>query len=72
MTKFISIFTVLLMLMALSAHAARDEATARAIWTFDEGNAADTSGNNVNGNLVGDSSSCRRYRRKSVSIRRDR
>lgn len=54
MTKFISIFSVLLMLIAVSVYAARDEATARAIWNFDEGNATDTSGNNVNGQLVGD------------------
>ena len=53
MTKFISIFSVLLMLIAVSVYAARDEATARAIWNFDEGDAADTSGNNVNGRLVG-------------------
>ena len=42
MTKFISIFSVLLMLIAVSVYAARDEATARAIWNFDEGDAADT------------------------------
>ena len=53
MTKFISILSVLLMLIAVSIYAARDEATVRAIWNFDEGNAADTSGNNVNGTLAG-------------------
>ena len=54
MTKFISILSVLLMLITLSTYAARDEATARAIWNFDDSNAVDTSGNNVNGNLVGE------------------
>ncbi|MCE2400566.1 LamG domain-containing protein [Candidatus Poribacteria bacterium] len=54
MTKFISILSVLLMLIAVSIYAARDEATARAIWTFDEGDAADTSGNDVNGTFAGE------------------
>ncbi len=54
MTKFISILSVLLMLIALSIYAARDEETVRAIWTFDEGDAADTSGHDVNGTLAGE------------------
>ncbi|MDE0085246.1 MAG: hypothetical protein OXU23_06010 [Candidatus Poribacteria bacterium] len=54
MTRYISILSVLLMLIALSIYAARDEETARAIWTFDEGDAADTSGHDVNGTLAGE------------------
>lgn len=54
MKRFISILSVLLMLIALSIYASRDEETARAIWTFDEGDAADTSGHDVNGTLAGE------------------
>ena len=54
MKRFICILSVLLMLIALSIHAARDEETVRAIWTFDEGDAADTSGHDVNGTLAGE------------------
>jgi hypothetical protein len=54
MTRYISILSVLLMLIALSIYAARDEETVRAIWTFDEGDAADTSGHDVNGTLAGE------------------
>lgn len=54
MKKFIPIICVLLMLTAVSIYAARDEATVQAIWNFDEGDAADTSGKDVNGTLVGD------------------
>ncbi|MDE0318226.1 MAG: hypothetical protein OXM61_25370 [Candidatus Poribacteria bacterium] len=54
MKRFICILSVLLMLIALSIYAARDEETVRAIWTFDEGDAADTSGHDVNGTLAGE------------------
>ncbi len=54
MTKFVSILTILLVLIAIPAFAARDEATARAIWTFDEGDAADSSEHGVNGTLAGE------------------
>ncbi len=54
MTKFVSILTILLVLIAISAFAARDEATARAIWTFDDGDAADSSEHGVNGTLTGE------------------
>ena len=46
--------TILLVLITLPTFAARDEATARAIWTFDEGDAADSSEHGVNGTLVGE------------------
>lgn len=54
MTRFISILSVLLMLIAVSIYAARDEATVRAIWNFDEGDAADISGHDVNGTFAGE------------------
>ena len=54
MTKYISILSVFLMLFALSVFAARDEATVQAIWTFDESDAADTSGKDVNGTFFGE------------------
>ena len=54
MTKFVSILTILLVLITLPTFAARDEATARAIWTFDDGDAADSSEHGVNGTLAGE------------------
>ncbi len=54
MSKYLSIICVLLMLISFSIYAARDEATVQAIWTFDEGDAADASGKNVNGTLAGE------------------
>ncbi len=54
MVKFISILSVLLMLVVTASYAARDEATVKAIWNFDEGDAADTSGNDVNGTFFGE------------------
>ena len=54
MSKYISIICILLMLISFSIYAARDEATARAIWTFDEGDAADSSQHAVNGTLAGE------------------
>jgi hypothetical protein len=54
MVKFFSIIGVLLMLVAVASYAAKDEATVKAIWNFDEGDAADSSGNDVNGTLVGE------------------
>ena len=52
--KFVSILSVLLMLISITSFAARDEETVQAIWTFDEGDAVDTSGKEVNGTLVGE------------------
>lgn len=54
MVKYISILSVLLILISLASFAARDEATVQAIWTFDDGDAADSSGKEVNGTLVGE------------------
>lgn len=54
MAKWISVLSVFLMLLAITSFAARDEATVRAIWTFDEGDAADTSGHDVNGTFAGE------------------
>ncbi len=54
MIKIFTVFSILLMLLSLSVYAQRDEETAQAIWTFDEGDATDTSGKNVNGTFVGD------------------
>ena len=54
MTKFIPILSILLMLIVVSTYAARDEDTVQAIWTFDEGDAADTSGKDVNGTFAGE------------------
>ena len=47
MTKLISILSVLLMLVAVTSFAAKDEATVKAIWNFDEGNVTDSAENNV-------------------------
>ncbi len=54
MTKFVSILTILLVLITLPTFAARDEATVRAIWTFDNGDATDSSEHAVNGTLAGE------------------
>ena len=54
MFKYVSILSVLLILISITSFAARDEDTVQAIWTFDEGDAVDTSGKDVNGTLVGD------------------
>ena len=54
MTKFVSILTILLVLITLPTFAARDEATARAIWTFDNGDATDSSEHAVNGTFAGE------------------
>lgn len=54
MTKFVSILIILLVLITLPTYAARDEATARAIWTFDDGDATDSSEHAVNGTLAGE------------------
>lgn len=54
MIKYVSILSVLLILTSLASFAARDEDTAQAIWTFDDGDAADSSGKEVNGTLVGE------------------
>ena len=54
----ICIASILLLLCALlpimAADAQRDEATAAANWTFNDGTAKDSSKKNLNGNLVGD------------------
>ncbi len=52
--RFIVIFSVLLMLVAVTSYAARDEATVEGVWNFDDGDAADTSGKGLDGNIVGD------------------
>lgn len=54
MVKFISTLSVLLILVGTASYAARDEATVKAIWNFDEGDAADSSGNDVNGTFIGE------------------
>jgi len=51
--RFICLFSILLMLIAGTTYAARDEATAEGIWNFDNGDAVDTSGKGVNGRIVG-------------------
>ena len=52
--RFTFFLSVLLMLIALTTYAARDEATVEGIWNFDDGDAADTSGKGLDGNIVGD------------------
>ena len=54
MTKLTVVLTILIVLITLPTFAARDEATARAIWTFDEGDAADSSEHAVNGTFAGE------------------
>lgn len=54
MTKSISILSVLLMLATVVSFAARDEATIKAFWNFDNEDASDSSGNDVNGTIVGE------------------
>ena len=52
--RFFCVLSVLLMLIAVATYAARDEATAEAVWNFDDGDAADTSGKGLDGTIVGD------------------
>ena len=52
--RFIFLLSVLLMLVAVITYAARDEATVEGVWNFDSGDATDTSGKGLNGNIVGD------------------
>ena len=52
--RFIFIFSVLLMLIAITTYAARDEATAEGIWNLEDQDAADTSGKGLDGTTVGD------------------
>lgn len=52
--RFIFLFSVLIMLVALTTYAAKDEATVEGVWNFDSGDATDTSGKGLNGNIVGD------------------
>ncbi len=52
--RFICFFTILLMLVAVTTYAARDEATVEGVWNFDNGDAADSSGKGLDGNIVGD------------------
>lgn len=54
MTKFYSLLIILLMLITLPTFAARDEATLRANWSFDDGDASDSSEHGVNGTLAGE------------------
>ena len=52
--RFIFLFSVLLMFVAVITYAAKDEATVEGIWNFDNGDAADTSGKGLNGTIAGD------------------
>ena len=52
--RFIFLLSVLLMFVAVISYAAKDEATLEGEWNFDNGDAADTSGKGLNGNIVGD------------------
>ena len=52
--RFIFLFSVLIMLVALTTYAAKDEATVEGVWNFDNGDAADTSGKGLDGTIVGD------------------
>ena len=52
--RFIFLFSVLLMCVAIITYAAKDEATVEGVWNFDNGDAEDTSGKGLNGNIVGD------------------
>lgn len=54
MVKFVSILSMLLILVTVASYAARDEATVKATWNFDEGDVTDSSGNDVNGTIVGE------------------
>lgn len=52
--RFICVLSILLMLVALATYAAKDEATVEGVWNFDDGDATDTSGKGLDGNIVGD------------------
>ena len=52
--RFIFIFSVLLMLIAVTTYAARDEATVEGVWSLEDLDAADTSGKGLDGTSVGD------------------
>ena len=52
--RFIFFCSVLIMLVALTTYAAKDEATVEGVWNFDDGDATDTSGKGLDGNIVGD------------------
>ena len=61
MFKYFSIFCVLLMLVTITSFAAKDAATVKAIWNFDEEpsesdafDVIDSSGNDVNGTFFGE------------------
>jgi hypothetical protein len=52
--RFIFLFSVLLMFIVATTYAARDEATAEGVWSFEDPDAADTSGKGLDGTIVGD------------------
>ena len=52
--RFTLVFSILLMFIAATTYAARDEATAEGVWNFDDGDAVDTSGKGLDGTIVGD------------------
>ena len=52
--RFTFVFSVLLMLVAVTTYAARDEATVEGVWNFDNGDAADTSGKGLDGTIAGE------------------
>lgn len=52
--SFFSVLSVLLMFLAVTTFAAKDDATVAAIWNFDNGDGEDSSGKGVNGELVGE------------------
>ncbi|MXZ00042.1 LamG domain-containing protein [Candidatus Poribacteria bacterium] len=52
--RFVFFLSVLLMFVAVISYAAKDEATLEGEWNFDNGDAADSSGKGLDGNIVGD------------------
>lgn len=52
--RFIFLFSVLLMLVAVTIYAAKDEATVEGIWNFDDGDVTDSSGKGLDGTIAGD------------------
>lgn len=51
--RFVFFLSVLLMFVAVISYAAKDEATLEGEWNFDNGDAADSSGKGLDGNIVG-------------------
>ena len=52
--RFTFVFSVLLMFIAVATYAAKDEATAQGIWSLEDQDAADSSGNGLDGTIAGD------------------